>query len=507
MSSTTWVTPELFTDAAIYAGIAATLAIAALVGPRERRPGMLVLGAIALAMLGGLALLMQYGPRLGIGSIYEIVREALLAILALVVIRSIVVFIGHVLFARFNVPLIVIDVVFALGMLAYGIYRLNAIGVNLAGVVTTSAIVTGALAFSAGETLGNLWAGMSLQLENTLRIGDWVRIEDRIGQVVSIRWRSMAIATPSNETIVVPNSSLMKNRVIVLGRSGERHALFRRSVPFQVDYDYSPAKVVRVIADALVQSDIPNVSKSPLPQCVCAEFQDSGVLYRALYHPIDLGDLMRTDSAVLIAIYSALQREGMPIPFPQQVIELKRRSRERADDERSARTAVVERLELFHALVDEERAAVAASLKRLPFASGELVFRKGDSADSLYILVEGVVHIFDEDGSGQRKHLADLSAPAYFGEMGLLTGQPRIATVVAATDVLCYRLGKQAIDGVLRARPEVAEALANALAVRQAENDATLRALDAESRRRSAGGAMDLLRKIRQFFALPSARP
>lgn len=501
------MTPELLSDATLFTGIAVALAALSLLAPRERRRGLVVLAVLALVMLGGLALLSRYGARLGAGPPFEIVRETLLALLAVAVIRSIVVFVAHVLLGRLRVPLILIDVVFALGLVAYAIYRLNAVGVNLAGVVTTSAIVTGALAFSAGETLGNLWAGVSLQLENTLRIGDWVRIEDRIGQVVSIRWRSMAIATPANETIVVPNSNLMKNRIIVLARSGETPALYRRSVSFQVDYDYAPAKVIAVITEAIVHADHANVAKVPAPQCICAEFQESGVLYKALYHPLDLSDLLRTDSDVLVTIYAALQRAGMPIPFPQQVIELKRRSKERADLDKASRVAVVERLELFHALVDEERARVAASLKRLPFASGEPVFRKGDAADSLYILVEGAVRIFDEDAHGARKALAELHAPAYFGEMGLLTGQPRRATVVAASNLLCYRLNKDALDGVLQARPEIAEALAHALAKRQAENDATLKALDAESHaRKSAGGTAELLRKIRQFFALPAGR-
>ena len=178
-----------------------------------------------------------------------------------------------------------------LGLIAYAIYRLNAVGVNLAGIVTTSAIVTGALAFSAGETLRNLWAGVSLQLENTLRLGDWVRIDDKVGQVVSIRWRSMAIATTANETFVVPNSALMKDRVVVLGRAGEAPALYRRRrVTFQADYEHAPAKVIQVITEALRALARSRTSPAtPAPFCVCKEFQDSGILYTAIYFPVDIG--------------------------------------------------------------------------------------------------------------------------------------------------------------------------------------------------------------------------
>ncbi|HVE49987.1 MAG TPA: mechanosensitive ion channel family protein [Casimicrobiaceae bacterium] len=507
MESTTWVTTELFNAAVLFTSIAVALGVLSLLAPGERRRGLIALAAFAFIMLGALALLYRFGPSFGgPGPVIEIAREIVLAFLAIAVIRSIVVFIARCLLGKLRIPLILIDVVFALGLIGYAIYRLNAVGVNLAGVVTTSAIVTGALAFSAGETLGNLWAGVSLQLENTLRLGDWVRIDDRIGQVVSIRWRSMAIATPSNETIVIPNSTLMKDRIVVLARSGERPALFRRSVEFQVDYDYAPAKVIRVIDGALASAEFENISRSPKPFCACAKFEDSGILYRALYYPTQMSDFVTTDSDILAAVYSALAREGMPIPFPQQVVELKRRSRDKALDEQGARTAVVEHTELFSALVDDERARIAAALKRLPYATGDLVFRKGATADSFYILAEGTVRIMDEDANGKRKQLAQLTAPDYFGEMSLLTGQPRTATVVAGSNVVCYRLGKQALEGLLHSRPEIAEALGHVLSTRRTENDATLRALDAESRaRRSVSGAADIVRTIRQFFGLPAS--
>lgn len=506
MNETNWVTPELITDAAMFASLAVVLALLSFAAPRERRGGLLGLGLFALLMLGGLWLLGEFGRRLGSGAPYDIAREALLALLAVAVIRSAILFVAHIVFGRFRVPHILVDVLFMLGVIAYAIFRLNAVGVNLAGIVTTSAIVTGALAFSAGETLGNLWAGVSLQIENTLRIGDWVRIDDRVGQVVSIRWRSMAIATASNETIVVPNSMLMKDRIIVLGRSGEVPALYRRSVPFRLDYDHAPARVVQVITEALRRCEITNVATAPPPFCICHAFEDDGVVYRAVYHLIDIGAILTTDSDVLVAVYAALAREGMAIPYPQQVVELKRRSPAgEARTEQASRVAVISQLELFRMLTEEERASVAGGLRRLPYASGDIVFRKGESADSLYILANGSMRVMDEDAQGRRTPLAELRAPDCFGEMGLLTGQPRGATVIASEDSLCYRLNKSTFDATLKARPEIAEGLAQLLARRQAENDATLKAMDSDSRaKRAVGGALDMLRKIRHFFALPT---
>ncbi len=499
------VDSELLTDAAMFAGVTVLISALSLLVPRERRHALLPMGVVAVVMMAGLWALDRYGMRLGSGALYEVVREALLALLAVAVIYAVITYVTRVLLGRMRIPQILLDVLLALSLIAYGIYRLNAVGVNLAGVVTTSAVITGALAFSAGETLGNLWAGVSLQLENTLRIGDWVRVEEKIGQVTSIRWRSMSIATAANETIVIPNSMLMKDRVTVVGRSGDASVPFRRDLPFEVEYAHSPAKVVRAITAALSSAEIANVARDPAAFCVCDSFQDSGIRYHAVYHITDVGLLKTTDSDVLVCVFAALEREDMTIPFPHRVIQLDRSTKALAASARQlARIQAVERSELFGVLIADERAAVAADLKRCPYAAGDVIFRKGEPADSLYLLAEGRVRIVDDDGSGRRTQLAELAAPGYFGEMGLLTGQPRGATAIAADDALCYRLDKAGFDSVLKARHEIVDALAQVVARRNAENDTTLRSSDADARARHAlKGAREMVRRIRQFFSLP----
>ena len=114
----------------------------------------------------------------------------------------------------------------------------------------------------------------------------------------------------------------------------------------------------------------------------------------------------------------------------------------------------------------------------------------------------GRLAVYDDEG-GARKRLATLAAPDYVGEMGLLTGQPRGATVVALGDVVCYRIDKAGFDAILRSRPEIVEQLSHVLAQRQADNDATLAALSSEDRgKRARGRAGELVRRIREFFRL-----
>ena len=166
---------------------------------------------------------------------------------------------------------------------------------------------------------------------------------------------------------------------------------------------------------------------------------------------------------------------------------------------------MLSRLKLFAPLTEGERRALAAELSDAPYVATDVISQEGDVSDSLFILAEGnvTIHRQGPDAKPGRTKLAALVAPDHFGEMGLLTGQARGATVVADGDVLCYRLEKRGFDAILKARPELAEGLSQVLAMRLAANDATLQALDEEARRkRASGSASELLRKIRVFFEL-----
>jgi small-conductance mechanosensitive channel len=242
--STTMPFESYLNDALLFAAVSLALVLIALVARSPARHTMLgMLVVVAIGVLG----LWTYEHVGGVirsptGSL--LAREAGLAVVTFGVIQIFVLFTFQTLLASRKIPRILNEFVVALTLIGYVIYRLNAVGVNLASLITTSAVVTGALAFSAQETLGNLWGGIAIQLEKTCRIGDWVKIDTVTGQVVSIRWRYMAIATITNETIVIPNSTVMKNRITVVARRGEERTPWRRHVPFEVEFDYPPARVM-----------------------------------------------------------------------------------------------------------------------------------------------------------------------------------------------------------------------------------------------------------------------
>jgi small-conductance mechanosensitive channel/CRP-like cAMP-binding protein len=491
-------------DALLFALVALALVLIALAVRSPARQAMLAMLIVTAVGVLGLWSYERFGASIRSATGSLLAREAGLAIVTFGVLQIFILFLFQTLLARRRIPRILNDFVFALSLIGYAIYRLNAVGVNLASLITTSALVTGALAFSAQETLGNLWGGIALQLEKTCRIGDWVRIDSITGQVVGIRWRYMAIATILNETIVIPNSMVMKNRITVVARRGDERTTWLRQVPFAVEFDHPPARVIAQVERELAHASIPFVAPRPAPIVACTEFQDSGIEYAVAYHLTEPAEYWITDSRVRAHVYAALLRQSFKISYPRRIVEVRHDERPRtAQREAAGRADTLAAMDLFASLTDDERASLASELTTSPYVAGDRIFEAGEAADSLYVLAEGKVEIVRERPRGGPVKLASLEAPAYFGEMGLLLGQPRIATVVASDDVLCYRLDKRGFDAILQARPELAGVLARVLADRQAENDATLQALDAQARAEvTVSRTQDLMRRIQSFFGL-----
>ncbi len=478
----------------------------------ELRRSVLVTLFLIVLGLGGLALLSRYQIIPAHLAISVVPREVCLLIIALGNIRIYITFLVNVLLARRAVPRILGEVAIAVSLVVFTLVRLDAVGVNLTSIIATTTVGAAAIAFAMQATLANLLGGISLQLDNTYRMGDWIEIDGGVtGEVVGIRWRYTALATVNNVTIIIPNAALMNSRVTLLGRRGDQRIPWRRPIEFTVGYEWTPGRVMAVVNAALERVDIPCVAADPRAICICSGFDANAIKYIVYYWLTDIKLYMVTDSRVRVHVYAALGRAGMDIPISRSDVYLhsaRTMHASRSIEEQRSRVALLKSLELFASLTDEETDALAAQLIPTPLALGDVATMQGEPSESLYILARGQVGIFrdtNDPGQGQprRQRLATLPAPAYFGEMGLLTGQARTATILAESEALCYRLDKRGFEAIIRARPEIADAMSQLVAARQAANDATLASLSADARARAAGSrASDLVRRVRDFFGL-----
>ncbi|MFO0564230.1 MAG: mechanosensitive ion channel family protein [Polyangiaceae bacterium] len=414
---------------------------------------------------------------------------------------------------RLNVPRILQDIVIGAAAVV-GVFTVaTRSGVNLSGLIATSAVLTAVIGLSLQDTLGNILSGLALQTDDSLHVGDWIKVGDVSGKVVEIRWRYTAIETRNWETVIFPNSQLVKGQVTVLGRRRGQPVQWRRWVWFNVDFRFPPGEVIEAVTQALRSAPIDNVASDPPPNCILMDFHESYGRYAVRYWLTDLAADDPTDSSVRTRIYFALRRADLPLSIPAHAIFMTEQTAERKEEksvaEHDRRLQMLANIGLFSRLSAEERETLARTLRYTPFAPGEVMTRQGAEAHWLYIIVSGEASVRVKiDGEGDRE-VARLKSGDFFGERSLLTGEPRSATVIAAATVECFRLDKSAFQALMDARPEIADEVAEVLANRQADLLRVRENLSAEAaKRRAAQDKIDLVDKIRRFFRIdPGSAP
>lgn len=460
---------------------------------------------LALQFISGLIHALQFS------SVAAVLHEAGLIGGGIAIIRlcGLVVFRIILPLLRITPPRIAEDIFVIIGYIAWGLVRLRYAGLDLGSIVATSAMITAVVAFAMQDTLGNILGGLALQLDNSIQIGDWIKVDDIAGKVVDIRWRSTLVETRNWETVVFPNSQLMKNKFLVLGRRTDQPVQWRRWVWFNVSLDTSPTRVIAVVEEAIQQTDIANVAKDPLPNCVLMDMDIKGYArYAMRYWLTDLTPDDPTDAAIRWHIMTALQRSGIKLAMEERSIHLTKENEKHEElvrqREVQLRMKTLRRVELFAQMTDEELRKLAERLRYAPFAKGNLIAKQGAPAQHwLFIIISGEAEVYLEGPGGEKRPLNVLSKGAFFGEMSLMTGSPRVASVIAKTDVECYRLDKEAFEEILLARPSIADEVSHVLVSRRMQLDNAMQNLDEEAKHKEIHHQhSEILETIKHFFGL-----
>jgi small-conductance mechanosensitive channel/CRP-like cAMP-binding protein len=474
---------------------------------RLRRTAMLF---VPYAVLAALAI---GGARIGSGLWLSVVTVTadLLAILLAINLAAAAIFDIALKVLRLRAPDILHDLLVGATYVVALVWLMHRSGVNLASIVATSAVATAVIGLSLQSTLGSVIGGLALQVDDSLNEGDWIELESKVqGQVKKIRWRHTVLETRDWDTLLVPNNQLLNQTLKILGKREGEAQQRRMWVHFNVDYRTAPREVIRVVDQAL-SAPIEGVAKLPQPSTICLdlaqEHNQSSGRYATRYWLTDIARDDLTSSAVRERIHAALRRAQIPLAIPAAALfvsnddsaRVERKQRQTSVRVREGLTGI----DLFKSLADDELDALAKSVKLAPFAAGELVTRQDAKANWLYVLTQGQVEIRVNLPGGDTKRVHMLSAPDFFGEMALVTGGRREASVVALTDIECLRVDRAAFRALLERRPEIAAEVAEVLAERRVALEAARENLDAESRNlRVEGERHRILSAVQNFFGL-----
>ena len=319
---------------------------------------------------------------------------------------------------------------------------------NVTTVLATGTVVAAILGLALQETLGNLFAGIALHLEDSFAPGDVIRTGEYTGIVEAVRWRGTRLRTFNNNLVIVPNSMLARERLEVFPR-GNFNA---RVLQFAVDFDFSPAMVIPILARAA--SNVDGVAQEMPCIARIGGFAESSVTYEIKYFTSDYSMRDRIDSEVRRAVWYALKRNGIPLAFPVRAMhryQTPAPSRQRGAEEI---LHLLEKVDILSPASPSEQQTIAEAARVREYARGETIIRHGEEGQSMFIVQEGSVSVRSDHAE-----LARLQRGDFFGEMALLTGEERTADVVALTDVVAIEIAKDALEPVFQEHPDLAAAI------------------------------------------------
>ena len=364
-------------------------------------------------------------------------------------------------------------------------------------LLTTSAMGAVIIGFALQDTLGNLFAGLAIQVEKPFRVGDWIRSGEQEGLVLEVTWRATKIRTKAGNFIIIPNSLISKDRII---NYSQPTRLLRMEHTIGLSYDAPPNLVKSVILETI--ASVPDILRDPAPDVLLSQYAESSIHYRCRFWVDDFAQNDPILDKFTTLLYYRLRRAGLGIPYPVREVRVTERRQEipAVEGALDRRLQFVEKVDLFQRLTPADKTLIAEAMEPITFASNETIIRQGTAGDSMFFIRRGKVRILLQSG-GTSHEVAMLGDGQYFGEMALLTGETRTATAVAQGDVEAYVLRKDHFRDVLLQQPEIATEISRIMAERK-------QVLEEKTAQVAAQGSsqhdvqQNFLRRIQRFFGL-----
>lgn len=358
-------------------------------------------------------------------------------------------------------------------------------------VLALSAVGAVVIGFALQDTLGNAFAGLAIQTEKPFHVGQWIRVSGLDGQVAEITWRATKLRTKENTFLIVPNNVM--SREVVLNYS-EPAIPTRIAFEVGVAYEQPPNVVKAAIHEAMAAA--PLVLTEPEPSVLLVDFGASAITYRARFW---IDDFARDEVArdqVRTALWYVFKRKGIEIPWPIQIEYSREEPPARRPETTPRFAAILSRVPVFATLTDAERAELAEGADERLYAAGETIVREGAGGSSMFVVCSGEVEVVVADNH----RVAAMGASGFFGEMSLLAGAPRSATVRAVSDAVLMEISTEAFRRFVLERPAVLEQVSAAAITRRDELERSRQDAAAASAPRESRDSF--LARVRRFLSL-----
>jgi small-conductance mechanosensitive channel/CRP-like cAMP-binding protein len=369
---------------------------------------------------------------------------------------------------------------------------------QLKALLAGSGVAAIVLGFATQDLLGGIIAGIALQISKPYKVGDWLKVEDQFAEVMEVNWRSTRFRTNDGIYLDIPNYTIARGTIINLHYPTNIHAM---RIRIGVDYDMPPNRVKDALFNAAASAD--GVVTPPPPKIFVVGFADSDVTYEikfwlgnhAAYN--DICDSIRTN------IWYEFKRQGIPIPFPSRTVYLERKRHKMVSEGLANASSILRGEPLFACLDNGQLENLVRDARVIHYGRGERIIEEGAEGNSMFIVLRGSVHV-SVMRNGAPIRLGGMNKGDCFGEMSLLTGERRSATIRADGDCDVLEISKEAMGEIMRDSPQCVTRLSEILASRKLEGEGILK--DATQGQENANKEREyratFLRRLRVVFEL-----
>ena len=369
---------------------------------------------------------------------------------------------------------------------------------DLSPLLTTFGVGSLVLGLALQDTLGNLFSGLSLVSERPFSVGDWIQVGEISGKVLQVNWRAVRIQTRELDEVTVPNSALSKERIINHSRPTSVSGI---KVRIGFEYDAPPNRVRRMLSE--VANTTAGILLSPAVDVRVSSFASHYIEYEVRFFIADLDNLPQIRSRYLAQVWYAARRERIAIPYPIQTIFKTEVPNSIKKSSTVGLTRLFSSIELFSSLTESERQELADAAYVETYAMGEKVIEQGAAGEVLFVVLDGEAQVTAVAQEGTAVKIAKLVRGDIFGEMSVLTGSPRTATVKADTDLVVASITREKLTTLLSRNPELEDAFTQYISVRSIETKEAIDQVDRYRESVEVKGDTDAIRSIlRRLFRI-----
>jgi branched-chain amino acid transport system substrate-binding protein len=345
--------------------------------------------------------------------------------------------------------------------LAFLIYLLAFFGIvayvldqKLTSLLATSGMVAMIIGLAIQVNIANIFSGIAINLEHPFRINDWVKIGDTFsGKVVDITWRTIKIKKRDGSLLSLPNSIASESPI---HNYNHPNRFFWNRIDIFVDPKHNPEKIKGILMNAVLS--VNGIVKSAEPT-IRFEINEWAAVFIIFYCLDDYDLKFFYRSQVYEQAWIHLGRSGVRPAVQRQELYLYDGPEDRSEEDARRPITLLNEIDLFMYLSDEMKEGLSKRMKLHHFQASDIVFKQGDKGDSLFVIREGVVGVWIKMDDGDAIEVARLGAGSFFGEMALLTGEPRTASIITKTESYLYEITKKDFAPIIEMSPQTVQKL------------------------------------------------